>query len=95
MLIIWLSGIKEVNLTQLKNMELVIYGYYFDENGNGYAYRLELTGRLPNAVADSTFMILSNDADITFEAVSVHLLSSNTNDHLEDIYFLSMESLQP
>ena len=76
-------------------MELVIYGYYFDENGNGYAYRLELTGRLPNAVADSTFMILSNDADITFEAVSVHLLSSNTNDHLEDIYFLSMESLQP
>lgn len=32
-----------------------------------YQYRLEITGRMNNAVKDSTFIFLSNIEDITFE----------------------------
>ena len=32
-----------------------------------YSYRLEITGRMPNAAADSTFVYLSNIEEITFE----------------------------
>lgn len=34
-----------------------------------YRYRLELSGRMPNAVNDSTFVVLSNVSDITFDWV--------------------------
>ena len=32
-----------------------------------YKYRLEISGRMPNAAADSTFVYLSNLGEITFE----------------------------
>jgi hypothetical protein len=32
-----------------------------------YKYRLEISGRMPNAAADSTFVYLSNLEDISFE----------------------------
>ncbi|MBR3996191.1 MAG: hypothetical protein IKI97_13065 [Clostridia bacterium] len=49
-----------------------------------YKYRLELTGRLHNAVKDSTYIILSNRNDITFEqAWKASGLSSNTEDYFE------------
>lgn len=41
-----------------------------------YQYRLELTGTLPNAQADSHYVVLSQREDITFEEVSQALLSS-------------------
>ena len=47
-----------------------------------YKYRLELTGRLNNAVKDSTYVVLSNSKDITFEqAWKSSGLSSNSKDY--------------
>ena len=52
-----------------------------------YKYRLELTGRLHNAVKDSTYIILSNRNDITFEqAWKASGLSSNTEDYFDAKY---------
>ena len=49
-----------------------------------YKYRLELTGRMHNAVKDSTYIILSNRNDITFEqAWKASGLSSNTEDYFD------------
>lgn len=49
-----------------------------------YKYRLELTGRLHNAVKDSTYIILSNRNDISFEqAWKASGLSSNTEDYFD------------
>ncbi len=49
-----------------------------------YKYRLELTGRLNNAVKDSSYIILSNRNDITFEqAWKASGLSSNTEDYFD------------
>lgn len=49
-----------------------------------YKYKLELTGRLHNAVKDSTYIILSNRNDITFEqAWKASGLSSNTEDYFD------------
>ena len=49
-----------------------------------YKYRLELAGRLHNAVKDSTYIILSNRNDITFEqAWKASGLSSNTEDYFD------------
>ena len=36
-------------------------------DGHIYKYRLEISGRLSNAVKDSTYIYLSNIEDITFE----------------------------
>ena len=36
-------------------------------DGIGYAYRLEITGRMYNAANDTTFVYLSNREEITFE----------------------------
>ena len=47
-----------------------------------YLYKLELTGRMNNAVKDSTFVCLSNSEDISFSEVSKSMLSSNMADHL-------------
>ncbi len=36
-------------------------------DGYSYKYRLEISGRMPNAVVDSTFVYLSNMESISFE----------------------------
>lgn len=41
-----------------------------------YQYRLELTWTLPNAQADSHYVVLSQREDVTFQEVSQALLSS-------------------
>ena len=47
-----------------------------------YKYRLEISGRMPNAAKDSTFVYLSNVEDIPFErAYMAAGLSSNTEDY--------------
>ena len=51
-------------------------------NGNSYKYRLEITGRMPNAVKDSTYVFLSNIENIPFERAYLAAgLSSNTADY--------------
>ena len=48
-----------------------------------YLYKLELTGRMHNAVKDSTFICLSNSEDVSFSKVAWSMLSSNTEDRLD------------
>ena len=50
-----------------------------------YKYRLEITGRMPNAVKDSTFVFLSNIEDISFQkAMMASGLSSNMEDYFDE-----------
>ena len=54
-----------------------------------YKYRLEISGRMPSAVKDSTFVYLSNIEEISFyRAYMAAGLSSNTDD-----YFSSKEAV--
>lgn len=50
--------------------------------GNTYQYKLVITGRMPNAMWDSTFVYLSNRKDITLEqAWNAAGFSSNSEDY--------------
>ena len=56
-----------------------------------YKFRLEITGRMKNAVKDSTFIFLSNIKDITFEqAWKASGFSSDINDYFkkEEVKFV-------
>lgn len=76
-------------------------GLIRDSNGNPllngynplkeYKYRLTLTGRMPNAEKDSTFVVLTNNPNVTFEEVAKSLYSSNSADWLDDVVIVSME----
>ena len=51
-------------------------------DGYVYKYRLEISGRMPSAAKDSTFVYLSNIKEIPFERACMAAgLSSNTNDY--------------
>ncbi|TGY43642.1 hypothetical protein E5347_02180 [Clostridium sartagoforme] len=63
---------------------------YKDPYGNIYKYKLTVTGTMPNAKAETTFVILSNEANLTFDDVANSFLSSNSNDHL-DIYLVTVK----
>lgn len=59
-----------------------------------YQYRLVVTGRLHNAVKDTTYTILSNIEEITFDqAWKASGLSSNTEDYFagEDAVFVAIQ----
>lgn len=59
-----------------------------------YQHRFEITGRMPNAAVDSTFVYLSNLEDITFEqAWKAAGLSSDTADYFDpkDAVLVDME----
>ncbi len=59
-----------------------------------YQYKLELSGRMPNAAADSTFVYLSNLPDISFEqAYKAAGVSSSTDDYFakEDAVLVEMK----
>ena len=50
--------------------------------GHSYKYRLEISGRMPNAVKDTTYVYLSNIENISFQKAMVASgLSSNTEDY--------------
>lgn len=54
--------------------------WQFDEHI--YKYRLEISGRMPNAVKDTTYVYLSNIEDISFQkAMMASGLSSNMEDY--------------
>ena len=53
-------------------------------DGYTYQYRLEIKGRLNNAVRDSVYVYLSNISEISFEqAWKASGLSSNSNDYFQ------------
>ena len=53
-------------------------------DGRNYKYRLVLTGRVPNAAQDTTYVYLSNRKDLTMEQV---WRAAGFSNHIED-YFL-------
>lgn len=58
-----------------------------------YKYKLEITGRMNNAAKDSTYVILSNRNDITFDmAWKAFGYSSNSEDYFkpEDAVFVAV-----
>ena len=58
-----------------------------------YQHRLEITGRMPNAAKDSTFVYLSNFEEISFEqAYMAAGISSNLEDYFspEDAVLVEM-----
>lgn len=66
--------------------------------GHIYKHRLEITGRMPNAAADSTFVYLSNLDEIPFERAYLAAgLSSSTDDYFspEDAVLVEMSTGQP
>lgn len=64
-------------------------------NGKTYQYRLEITGRMPNAKVDSTFVYLSNLKNITFDqAYKAAGLSSNLNDYFSEEEAVLVEWIQ-
>ena len=51
-------------------------------DGRTYKYRLEITGRMPNAAEDSSFVWLSNIEEISFDqAYRAAGVSSSTDDY--------------
>ena len=51
-------------------------------DGRTYQYRLEISGRVPNAIVDTTFVWLSNIEEISFEqAYKAMGISSNSDDY--------------
>ena len=56
--------------------------WQFDEYT--YKYRLEISGRMPNAAKDTTYVYLSNIENISFQkAMMASGLSSNMNDYFD------------
>lgn len=80
--------------------DIILKPYYEMSDGTWktddhvYQHKLVITGRLPNAIKDTTYTILSNIEDITFEqAWKASGLSSNSNDYfeIEDAVFVSIK----
>lgn len=68
--------------TQVKHYQLSDGSWMTDEHN--YKYKFELTGRLNNAVKDSTYVVLSNKDNITFDmAWKASGLSSNSEDYFK------------
>lgn len=62
-------------------------------NDTTYQYRLELCGRMPNATVDSYYVVLTDDADLTFETVSSALYSSwyDQSQHTADYVIVELK----
>lgn len=56
----------------------------WEADGKLYRFCLVLEGRIKNARADSTFTVLSNDKDVTFEEVAEKLFSSQSHTAFDD-----------
>ena len=85
-----LIGCGKQTPEQVKTIKSDLKTYYelsdgsWECDGHIYKYRLEISGRRPNAAVDSTFVYLSNVEDVTFEqAWKAAGLSSNTEDYFD------------
>jgi len=61
-----------------------------DKDISHYKYCVALKGTLPNAEKESSYIVLTNERNLTFEKASKSLYGSSTADWL-DLYFVSME----
>ncbi|GFI61509.1 hypothetical protein IMSAG049_00668 [Clostridiales bacterium] len=84
----------------IEDEEVILETYYEMSDGTWktddytYQYKLVLTGRLNNAVKDTTYTILSNTEDISFEqAWKASGLSSNLDDYFkfEEAVFVAIK----
>lgn len=79
-----IAGVQEVYRSSEENG--IMKTYYEMEDGlwkcddTSYLFRLELNGRMPNAVKDSCYVVLTDNAELTFEDVSKSMFSSNFED---------------
>ena len=83
-----LFGCGNNEVTPVNTIEGNLHTYYemsdgtWQCGGQTYKYRLEITGRMPNAVKDTTYIYLSNIEEISFQkAMMTSGLSSNTEDY--------------
>ena len=60
-------------------------------NGKEYLYKKVLNGRETNAEKDTTFTVLTNNDNITFHDVSWSMLSSDSNDWLNDTVIIDIK----
>ena len=84
----------ETNIATVRDYSQNADGTWVCE-GSTYKYKLEITGRMPNASCDSTFVYLSNSEDITLEqAWKAAGFSSNMNDYfdIEDAVLVEMST---
>ena len=58
-------------------------GFWVTEDGKEYRYQYTLTGRMNNAVMDTTFIVLSNQEKVTFEQCVRDIFSSNLDEHFK------------
>lgn len=86
----------ETNITTVRDYSQNADGTWVcDGSPYKYKYKLEITGRMPNASRDSTFVYLSNSEDITLEqAWKAAGFSSNMNDYfdIEDAVLVEMST---
>ena len=78
--------IKDLSIVETYNSDIATYYKMSDGswqvNGQSYERRLEISGRMPKAAVDSTFVYLSNIENISFEqAWKAAGFSSNTADY--------------
>lgn len=79
--------------------EGIVSTYYEMSNGTWrcdgtiYQFRLELSGRMPNAESDSSYVVLTDNKNLTFEDVSKSLYSSLLEDSriMQDSVIVEME----
>lgn len=75
------TAIKSTIDGNMKTYHEMMDGTWMCDN-HLYKYRLEISGRMPNASVDSSFIYLSNIEQITFEqAYKASGVSSNTDDY--------------
>ena len=74
-----------------KEGKMVTYVKYYEMSDgtwktdeHSYRYKIELSGRMPNAVKDITYIILTNEeGNITFEQAMKSKISSNDKDFFD------------
>ena len=96
-----LIGCGKQTPEQVKTIESDLKTYYelsdgsWECDGHIYKYRLEISGRMPNAAVDSTFVYLSNQETISFEQAYLAAgISSDLNDYfsVEDAVLVDMKT---
>lgn len=80
------SGV--VNTYEESEKDGIVVTYYEMEDGTWkcgeefYDYRLELTGRMPNAERDGYYAVLTDNPELTYDEVAKSLYSSQLIDSL-------------
>jgi len=89
LLLVLLIGCGKTDITETyekSENDGIIATYYEMNNGTWkcddrtYQFRLELTGRMPNAESDSYYVVLTDNENLTFEDVSKSLFGSLLED---------------